>query len=64
MNPASVLTLQAIRTVIDLMLETQTRDKNTARYDDLFIRLIDDIEALSAQERKMYGRAPDSHTTL
>ena len=38
-NPQSVLTLQAIRTLVDLMLETLATDKDAARYDDLCRRI-------------------------
>jgi hypothetical protein len=52
MNPKSFLTLQAIRTLVTLMLETLERDRDTERYDDLFTRLLVDVETLTAHERR------------
>ena len=51
MNPASVLTLQAIRTLVYLMLETLATDRDAARYDDLCKRLwVSEIETLKEKE--------------
>jgi hypothetical protein len=42
-NPQRVLTLQAIRTLIDLTLETLATDRDADRYDDLCQRLERDM---------------------
>jgi hypothetical protein len=50
MNPGSLLTLRAIRTLVRIMIETLERDRDPARYDDLLQRLLGEIEALRAKE--------------